>query len=95
MNTYLISPQAGLLGDAPLTILNANLPERGCAISLTLITRDGLIDALVWKRFRAADGTTSDLLIDTDTLYTCVQNLTEKERGYIDTELRRRSPWTN
>lgn len=61
----------------------------------TLITIDDLIDALVWNRFRVDDGTATDLWIDFDILLTRVQNLTDDERAHIDTELRRRSPWTN
>lgn len=61
----------------------------------TLIPLDDLVDAIVWNRGNVHDGTADDLWIDHDILQTRVQRLTDKERAYIDTELRRRSPWHN
>ena len=61
----------------------------------TLIPLDELIDAIVWNRGSVHDGTANDLWVDHDILLTRIQRLTDKERAYIESELRRRSPWNN
>lgn len=59
-----------------------------------LIPIDDLIDVLAWNRYRVDDEAAEELWVDLECLKIRVQNLTEGERRYIDSELERRSPWS-
>lgn len=61
----------------------------------TLVQLDDLLDAVIWDQSQVHDGTAETLWVELEILHTRVERLTAKEREYIETELRRRSPWTN